>query len=92
MITLLPYVEFDEIDNTKETIFLIAYNIDMINIMSIEPDDKGRNVIYHKIGNHYTFNVAFFRFMSMLSEQSSLSLWFDKEIDKVDRTIRAKLR
>lgn len=92
MLTLLPHVEFDEFDKTKETIFLIAYNIDLANIVSIEPDDKGRTVIHHKIGTPYTFNVAFFRFMFMLSEQNSLSLWFDKEIDKIDSTIRAKLR
>lgn len=91
MITLLPYVEIDKVKET-EVIYLIAYNIDLSNIISIEPDEKGRAVVYHKISEPYTFNVSFLRFISMLSEQNSLSLWFDKEIDKVDKTIRAKLR
>lgn len=92
MILLLPHVEIDQDGESKQKPYLIAYNLDMMNITSIEPDEKGRTIIYHKIGEPYTFNVSFFRFMSMLSEQNSLSLWFDKEIDKTDSTIRSKLR
>lgn len=95
MMLLLPNIEVDEFDPSnkdKEKVFLIAYNLDISNVVSIEPDDYGRTIIYHKIGQSYLFNIPFSRFLTFLSEQSSLSLYFDRDIDKVDKTIRNKLR
>lgn len=92
MILLLPVLNTDEEGKAISKPYLIAYNLDMMNIISIEPDEEGRTDIFHKIGQTYKFAVPFTRFTDMLYQQNILSLYFDKEIDKCNPDIRKRFR
>lgn len=91
MFILLPCIENDSVTD-KEIVFPIMFNLNPADITSIEPDEKGRTYVYLKYGDPYLFNVAFSRFCVMISESFSLSLYFDREIDKLDKSIIPNLR
>ena len=55
----------------------------MNNIQSIEPNENGQTVVYHKYGNPITFAVDTMEFLKLLYDSRLLNFYFEKEVDKI---------
>lgn len=80
---LLPFVNYNEADIDLDEPYIGVYNFDMNNIQSIEPNEKGQTVIYHKYGNPITFAVDTLEFLKLLHDSRLLNFYFEKEVNKI---------
>ena len=51
--------------------------------VSIEPNENGQTVVYHKYGNPITFAVDTMEFLKLLYDSRLLNFYFEKEVDKI---------
>ena len=82
-VLLLPFVNFNEAGIDLDEPYVGVYNFDMNNIQSIEPNENGQTVVYHKYGNPITFAVDTMEFLKLLYDSRLLNFYFEKEVDKI---------
>ena len=80
---LLPFVNYNEADIEIDEPYIGVYNFDMNNIQSIEPNENGQTVIYHKYGSPITFAVDTMEFLKLLYDSKLLNFYFEKEVNKI---------
>ena len=80
---LLPFVNFNEAGIDLQAPYIGVYNFDIHNIQSIEPNEEGQTVIYHKYGSPITFAVDTLEFLKLLHDSKLLNFYFEKEVNKV---------
>ena len=84
---LLPFVNFNEAGIDLDEPYVGVYNFDMNNIQSIEPNENGQTVVYHKYGNPITFAVDTMEFLKLLYDSKLLTFYFEKEVDKIGHNL-----
>ncbi len=73
---LLPFVNYNDAGIDLQEPYIGVYNFDMNNIQSIEPNEEGQTVIYHKYGSPITFAVDTLEFLKLLHDSSLLNFYF----------------
>ena len=80
---LLPFVNYNDAGIDLQEPYIGVYNFDMNNIQSIEPNEEGQTVIYHKYGSPIAFAVDTMDFLKLLYDSSLLNFYFEKEVNKI---------
>ena len=83
VLAFLRYVNYNEADIDLDDPYIGVYNFDMNNIQSIEPNEEGQTVIYHKYGSPITFAVDTMVFLKLLYDSKVLNFYFEKEVNKI---------
>lgn len=84
MIILVPIVEFDEDTDEEIGTYTGAYNFDINNILSIEPDENGNTCIFHKFNdNSITLKIPIEEFILQLPILTPTHLMFIKRFLKI---------
>ena len=89
MMIIVPLVEFDE--ETVEEIgsYIGAYNFDVSNILSIEPDENGNTCIFHKFNdNSITLKIPIEEFIIKLPVLAPTNLMFGDNVIKEDKGMK----
>ena len=80
---LLPFVNYNDAGIDLQEPYIGVYNFDMNSIQSIEPNEEGQTVIYHKYGSPITFAVDTLEFLKLLHDSKLLNFYFEKEVNKI---------
>lgn len=80
---LVPFVDYNTAGIKTGEYYVGMYHFDMSNVQSVEPDEDGDTVIYHKYGSPVCLHVPTIEFFKLLDDSKLLNYYFHKQINKL---------
>ena len=82
-ILLLPFIAYNDAGIKTGDTYVGLYNLNLMDIKTIEPDEDGHSVVYHNNGSSVAFDVPFIDFCKQINESNLLNLYFRKDVEKI---------
>mgnify|MGYP006377123223 CR=1 FL=1 len=84
---LVPFVQYDDEGEEKTGVYTGMYSFDLVAIKTIEPDEDGDTVIYHRFGSSVTFKIPCEDFLIYVARTHSLDISLLPFVAKHDKGI-----